>query len=85
MKIENGTIRQMTSGEKAALDAADAGRDWAEIRRRRNRLLADCDYTGAEDWPGDKAAWAQYRQALRDLPQTCATPGAVVWPTPPEA
>jgi hypothetical protein len=56
---------------------------WEQIRSRRNNLLALSDYTQMADWPGDKEAWATYRQALRDLPQTYTNAADVVWPTAP--
>ena len=56
---------------------------WEEIRSKRNNLLASSDYTQMADWPGDKASWATYRQALRDLPQTYANAADVIWPTAP--
>tara|TARA_E500000318_G_scaffold14541_1_gene14123 strand:+ start:5887 stop:6174 length:288 start_codon:yes stop_codon:yes gene_type:complete len=42
-----------------------------DLRKQRNMLLARCDWTQAADSPlstADKAAWATYRQALRDFP-----------------
>ena len=56
---------------------------WDAVRRERDRLLAACDWTQVADAPVDAAAWAAYRQALRDVPQDYATPDAVVWPTIP--
>jgi len=66
---------------------------WAEIehdyllrpvRAERNRLLAASDWTQVADAPVDVAAWAAYRQALRDLPATIEDPKAEVeWPEPP--
>ena len=58
---------------------------WNDIRSLRNKLLTNSDYTQMADWPGDKAAWADYRQELRDIPQTFSTADSVVWPTPPGA
>jgi hypothetical protein len=58
---------------------------WDDIRIKRDNLLTTSDYTQMSDWPGDKEAWAIYRQALRDIPQTYATPADVVWPTKPSA
>jgi hypothetical protein len=58
---------------------------WEQIRSRRNNLLALSDYTQMSDWPGDKASWATYRQALRDLPQTYTNAADVIWPTAPGA
>lgn len=47
----------------------------AEIRARRNKLLARSDFTQLPDSPltdEQKAQYQTYRQQLRDLPQTYA-------------
>jgi hypothetical protein len=52
----------------------------------RGRLLNQTDWTQANDSPlstGEKAAWATYRQALRDLTDQAGYPNSVVWPVPP--
>ena len=71
----------------AALEAAwpqvQADRKWAEVRRERDRLLDASDWTQAPDAPVDAQAWADYRQALRDIPQDFASPDDVVWPEQP--
>ena len=36
-------------------------------RRERDELLKSSDWTQVADAPVDKAAWATYRQALRDI------------------
>jgi hypothetical protein len=41
---------------------------WEQIKLWRNRELALSDWTMHTDAPTDKQAWAEYRQALRDLP-----------------
>jgi hypothetical protein len=41
---------------------------WEQIKWWRNAQLAASDWTQTLDAPVDKAAWATYRQALRDLP-----------------
>lgn len=57
---------------------------WDIIRLRRNKLLQVSDYTQLPDFPeAKKTEWATYRQALRDIPQTYATPEEVIWPTKP--
>jgi hypothetical protein len=56
---------------------------WARIRYQREKLLLACDWTQVADSTADKAAWATYRQALRDLPQQNADPKKIVFPTPP--
>lgn len=46
-------------------------RSWADLRFERNGLLHSSDYREAADMPESvRAAWAEWRQALRDLPQT---------------
>ncbi|MEC5207374.1 hypothetical protein QF022_002330 [Vogesella perlucida] len=56
------------------------------LRAERNRRLAECDWTQLSDAPltaEQKAAWANYRQALRDLPEAVADLDNVVWPVKP--
>jgi len=54
-----------------------------QLREHRNKLLADSDWTQIADSPVDKAVWATYRQALRDLPSSPDFPWDTVWPTHP--
>ena len=54
-----------------------------EVREKRNQLLKDSDWTQIPDCTVDKAAWATYRQALRDLPENTADVFNPVWPTKP--
>ena len=56
---------------------------WEMVRAERDRLLAASDWTQVADAPVDAAAWAVYRQALRDVPQDFASPDDVVWPVAP--
>ena len=59
---------------------------WDTIRGQRNFLLAQSDWTQLADAPltqEQKNAWSVYRQALRDVPSSAATPEEVVWPTAP--
>jgi uncharacterized protein YjiS (DUF1127 family) len=59
---------------------------WDSVRRKRNQLLTQSDWTQLADAPltqEQKNAWAVYRQALRDVPSSAATPEEVVWPTAP--
>jgi Phage tail assembly chaperone protein len=55
-----------------------------EIREQRNQKLKDSDWTQVADAPVDQAAWAAYRQALRDIPSQQGFPWDVQWPTQPE-
>ena len=55
----------------------------ATVRSVRNVKLSACDWTQVSDAPVDKAAWATYRQALRDLPKETGFPWTMTWPTDP--
>lgn len=63
----------------AAKDAEQA----KSVREQRNRLIAECDWTQVADSPVDKAEWATYRQALRDLTLQAGFPFDVTYPTKP--
>lgn len=56
---------------------------WNVIRMMRNEKLSETDWTRLDDAPVDKEAWAEYRQALRDI-TTQEDPFNIVWPTPPQ-
>jgi flavin-binding protein dodecin len=53
------------------------------VRRGRDSLLAASDWTQVADAPVDAAAWATYRQALRDIPQQDGFPENITWPETP--
>lgn len=84
VNIERKKI-QVIDGVPTLVEPDPETLNWTIIKARRDRLLAKSDYTQMPDWPGDKVAWATYRQALRDIPQTYSEPSDVVWPTPPGA
>ena len=58
------------------------------LRIKRDELLAQSDYTQMPDVPlSNKDLWDNYRQQLRDLPETHANITSldeVTWPTPPQ-
>ena len=59
---------------------------WQELRDKRDKLLADSDWTQNSDAPFDhaaKLAWLKYRQDLRDLPGTVIDPENPRWPVKP--
>ena len=60
---------------------------WENIRAKRNYLLTSTDWTASSGCTVSPLAWAEYRQYLRDLPQTFdgASPEEVVWPKQPSA
>ena len=53
------------------------------LRSRRQALLQESDWTQVADAPVDRQAWADYRQALRDLPANIDDPSDVIWPERP--
>jgi len=56
---------------------------WQQIKLWRNAALAASDWTQVSDAPVDKAAWATYRQALRDLPAQGGIEDAAEFPVSP--
>lgn len=56
---------------------------WSDLRNERNFRLSASDWTQVADAPVDQAAWASYRQALRDLPANTSDPFEPVWPVKP--
>jgi 23S rRNA maturation-related 3'-5' exoribonuclease YhaM len=61
------------------------------LRAKRNKLLADTDYTVLQDstfTDAQVAEWVVYRQALRDITNGITTKeqiDAIIWPTKPIA
>jgi len=55
----------------------------AEARNQRDALLSASDWTQVSDAPVDQAAWATYRQALRDIPEQEGFPREIAWPAQP--
>jgi hypothetical protein len=74
------SVADMDDETKAAKDAEQA----KSMRVTRNQKLSDSDWTQLADSPENKAAWATYRQALRDIPTQAGFPWEVQWPTQPE-
>lgn len=75
---------KVTDWDQSAIDAAITNQ-WSSIRTQRNQKLSSCDWTQVDDAPFtnvEKAAWATYRQALRDI-TTQADPFAIEWPQAP--
>lgn len=55
-----------------------------EARLKRNDLLMASDWTQMPDAPVDHAAWAVYRQKLRDFSGQAGWPRNIDWPEPPQ-
>ena len=88
-KIVNGKTVQLTDEEIAAIETDIAANDivlkTSSNRTIRNQLLADSDWTQANDSPlaaEKKVEWASYRTALRNLPSSSDWPD-VTFPTEP--
>ena len=90
----NGVQVPFTAEEEAARDAEEAAwnagafdRAMADLRSKRDRLLASCDWVMMSDSPiADKTAWENYRQSLRDITNGLTTVddvNNVTWPTKP--
>ena len=88
----NGNQVQFTAAEETARDAEEAAwaagafdRAIAEVRSKRNRLLAETDYHALSD-NTMSAEMTTYRQALRDITNGVTTQAqidAISWPTKP--
>lgn len=73
------TVRDMTEAEVAQLVESKS----AAIRQQRDALLVSSDWTQVADAPVDQAAWATYRQALRDVTTSAGFPWEINWPVQP--
>jgi hypothetical protein len=70
----------------AAWPAVQAELKWKAVRAERGRRLTAWDWTALADAPLnelEREIAANYRQALRDVPQDFDDPDAVVWPQEP--
>ena len=73
------TAVEQEAAYKATKDAEQA----KNVRASRATKLAECDWTQVADAPVDKAVWATYRQALRDITAQSGFPWTVTWPDAP--
>ena len=87
-KVVNGVYYDLTPAEEAELaaraEAADL--DMTMVRSQRDSLLRSTDWTQVGDAAlGDHTAeeYAEWRQALRDLPSVYSRVSEVVWPLNP--
>jgi hypothetical protein len=77
------TATPRTADEIAAYQANKDAQQAAGVRANRSQKLANSDWTQLSDSPVDKAAWATYRQALRDIPAQAEFPWTIDWPDAP--
>jgi len=73
------SVADMDAEAIAAKDAEQA----ESVRNSRTQMLKDSDWTQVADAPVDKAAWAAYRQALRDITSQDGFPWTIDWPEQP--
>jgi len=73
------TAAEQEAAYKAQKDAEQA----VSVRASRTTKLAECDWTQLSDSTADRAAWATYRQALRDITKQAGFPWAVTYPDKP--
>lgn len=76
---DEATAVEQEAAYKAMKDEEQA----KSVRAERNQKLAASDWTQVIDAPVDQAAWAAYRQALRDISAQAGFPQQVVWPQEP--
>jgi len=89
-KIVDGIAVDMSPEEIAEFEAQQA--EWAagaedrkaeEVRGERDIKLAATDWRASSDLTLS-TEWANYRQALRDIPSQEAFPNTITWPDEPE-
>ncbi len=73
------SVSDIDDEAKAALDLNQS----RSVRSTRNTKLAECDWTQIADAPVNTQAWANYRQALRDIPTQTGFPWDIQWPEAP--
>ena len=73
------TAAEQEAAYKARKDAEQA----ASVRNSRTEKLKDSDWTQIADSTADKAVWATYRQALRDITAQSGFPWTITWPESP--
>ena len=73
------TAAEQEVAYKASKDAEQA----KSVRATRGEKLEDSDWTQVADAPVDKAVWATYRQALRDITAQSGFPWTITWPDAP--
>ena len=73
------TAAEQEAAYKATKDAEQA----TNVRNSRTEKLKDSDWTQIADSTADKAAWALYRTALRDVPAQAGFPWTIDWPDAP--
>lgn len=76
-EVQQGWTFDGTTWAEPTVTVPDAA---VQARAKRDALLRESDWTQLPDAPVDRAAWAAYRQALRDVPLQPGFPASVTWP-----
>lgn len=74
--VKKYITQEMSPDARQQVDAAQA----AAVRSTRDQKLAATDWTQLADSTANTAAYASYRQALRDIPQQPGFPWDITWP-----
>ncbi len=67
---------------EAKMNELTAAEPMKELRAERDRLIAETDWWASSDLTMTDAQ-TEYRQALRDIPDTFSTLDTVIWPDKP--
>ena len=81
--IFTATEESSAAEQEAAYRAVKDAEQAKSVRITRTQKLADSDWTQIADSTADKAAWATYRQALRDITAQAGFPWTMTWPNDP--
>ena len=71
-------VESTTTDEQTAL----SNEEWKVVRKTRDELLAKTDWRASSDLTLSDA-WKNYRNELRQIPQTQTDPYNITWPTEP--
>ena len=85
----HGKAIVVVNGELTLQDAKLPDPTWEHVKQIRTKRLANTDYTDTLSFKtrvkdSKYTAWQNYRQALRDIPQTFKNTSDVVWPIEPK-
>ena len=78
-----GFLKKLDPDEFEYEQAEEVNAQAHRVRADRNIRLQASDWTQVADAPVDQAAWAVYRQTLRDLTSQEGFPHDVTWPLEP--
>ena len=73
---------QLTAAQTKGTELSNT-RKLENLRRARDKRLAETDYWRSPDLPDMTQAQLDYRQALRDITDSYSSLDTVVWPTKP--